>query len=352
MAREAFAFKCTSCGTMLAAKRTWVGRRVRCNKCNEAINVPEPSDSPAHSAEIKPAEDAPQHPATATPATRDESGARSTGGFGSRLARWITEGIGAGLKSFPALFFAAVIFAVLNIEAFLLWGLPLVFLTPAITGGLVLIMVKIARGTRVSAWNLFDPFVNGKYWQSVAVFWLFAAVAVSVLIPAAGISVIAHILALPTGLLGLVVAWVITVCAGLGVLYVVSRVIWAIPLVLDRGVGVSESFRQSWQMTGRIARGWGLFLLIIIVRVMAAAVGVVIAGISYAVFLAVTNLLIEAPTAGQAGKSVITDMLAGSLSAFSVGAALALIIFVPLFMAAVAILTVPIFIGYRESVPH
>jgi len=213
-------------------------------------------------------------------------------------------------------------------------------------------MANIARGRRVSVWAIFDPFVNGKYWQSVAVFWLFVAVAASVLIPAAAVSAIAHALATATGLLGQVVAWVITVCAGLAVLYVVSRVIWAVPLVMDRGVRVTESFRQSWKMTGRIARGWGLFLLIIIVRLMSAAVAVVIAGISYAVFLGVTNLLTETPAAGEAGKSAMTDMLAGSLSAYSVGAALALIIFVPLCMAACAILAMPILIGYRESVPH
>lgn len=356
MAKETFAFKCTSCDAMLAAKRTWVGKRVRCNKCNEVIAVPEPSGSQAQAveppAEAKRADDAPEHPATAAPATRDEGDVRSAGGFGSTLSRWLTEGIGGGLKNFSALFFAAVIFAVLNLEAFFLWGLPFILLTPAITGGLVLLMVNIARGRRVSAWNLFDPFVNGKYWRSVAVFWLFAAVVASALIPAAAISTIAHALATATGLLGQVVAWVITVCAALAVLYVVSRVIWAVPLVLDRGVRVTESFRQSWKMTGRIARGWGLFLLILIVRIMAAAVALVIAGISYAVFLGVTNLLTETPAAGEVGKSLMTDMLAGSLSAFSVRAALALIIFVPLCMAASAILAVPIFIGYRESIPH
>jgi len=94
MAKETFAFKCTSCGAMLAAKRTWVGKRVRCNKCNEVITVPEPSGSPAQAAEppleARPADDAPEHPATAVPATRDESDVRSAGGFGARLSRWLT----------------------------------------------------------------------------------------------------------------------------------------------------------------------------------------------------------------------------------------------------------------------
>jgi len=358
MAKEAFAFKCPSCGAMLAAKLSWVGKRVRCNKCNEVVTVPAPAEKPAAGAGEgaveaagEPAAEAPAAPEAA--GTRDETAFAPGGALLNTISRWLSEGVGEGFSHFSSLFPAALIFAVLNLEGLLLGGLPIVFLTPAITLGLVLLMVNIARGARPRPWTLFEPFVNGGYWRSVGVFWLFAAVVAAACLPACALSGAAHLIALPFGVPARILAWLITVCAALGVLYLVSRVIWAPPLVIDRGMRVTESFRESWKMTGRVGRGWGVFLLLVILRIIGAAVCIVIAGVSYAAFLGVGNLVSGAPAATpEAGEVFTVEAMAALFSAFSVGAAVAVVVFVLLASTALVILAMPIFIGYRESVPH
>lgn len=355
MAKKAFSFRCEACGARLAAKKSWAGREVRCNKCNETVTVPQPPmeqekpSKPPLEASL-PLDNTTDRVAQEIPP--GESGFRE---LFSRLGRWLEEGFRRGLANFPSIVTAALICAILNMEALLLWPFATALLTPVLAAGLALLLIETARGGKPSPWMLFSCFVDKRYWRSVAVFWLTMAVCAAATIPAAAVTILAHTLGVTAGVPGAIVAWIVTAAAVLGVLYVVSRVLWALPLVVDQRAGVMDSFRGSWRMTGRVDGGWGLFCLLLVLKFMGAAVSVIAGAISFLVFLAISNPLtstaVKLPADSLSVKGAVHTLLL-NVSPYSLGTGVGVVVFTLIWAVIAVMLWMPILVGYRESVPH
>ena len=352
MATDVFRFKCPSCGAVLAGKKEWAGRKVRCNKCNAVVTVPTAEESAQ-------AADTSVHKAVGEAGARRQARSVRSGDAGGVAAdfqttmRWLTEGLSSGLANLRVIVPAALIFAVLNIEAVALGVLPAALLAPALTAGFVIILIEIARGARPSVATLFAPLANRRYWKSVGVFWAYMAICAAGEIPLVFFSGLLFKIARASGSAGGAVAFacavVVAVVGGLALLYLVSRVIWAVPLVVDRGTPVMESFRESWKRTGRVQGGWGLFVLIIILKLIAVVPSLVILLISKAAFQGVVRLLapqalFEAwPSAAAAAVEWSPVIAAGAVGVF---------VLVVLWAIITAVFSVPLMVGYRESVPH
>ena len=355
MAKKAFSFRCKACGARLAAKKSWAGRQVRCNKCNETVTVPE-----APKEQKKPSKPPVE---TSLPLDNTTDRVPQEAHLGdsppmellTRLGRWLEEGFRRGLANFPSIAIAALVCAILNMEALILWPFATALLTPALAAGLALLLIETARGGKPSPWMLFSCFVEKRYWRSVAVFWLTMAVCVAAMIPAAAVSILAHTLGMTAGVLGAIGAWVVTAAAMLFVLYVVSRVLWALPLVVDQRASVMASFGQSWRMTGRVDGGWGLFCLLLVLKFMGAALSVIAGAISFLVFLAIssplTSTAVKLSTDSLSVNGAIQKLLL-SVSPFALAAGVGVVVFTLIWALIAALFWMPILVGYRESVPH
>ena len=67
------------------------------------------------------------------------------------------------------------------------------------------------------------------------------------------------------------------------VIYVQSRLIWAMPLVLDGEYPVIDAFSVSWWLTGRLLRGFGMFIMLSLLAALATAAAIVVSSLSAAV---------------------------------------------------------------------
>ncbi len=341
MATDVFRFKCPSCGAVLAGKREWAGRKVRCNHCNAVVTVPTVEEAAL-------AADTSVHKAVAEEKMRQRAGSMRSGDADaavmdfSTTTRWLTEGLSGGLANLRVIVPAALIFAVLNIEAVALGVLPAALLTPALTAGFVLILIEIARGARPSVATLFAPLANRRYWKGVGVFWAFMAIWAAGMIPLVFLFGLLSGIAgasSPTGrTIAVVCVVVVDVVGALGLLYILSRVIWAVPLVVDRGTPVMESFRESWKRTRRVEDGWGLFVLIIILKLIGIVPFLLILLVSDAAYKGMGSLL--------ASGVPLEGWLKGAAGVVSV------FVLVALWAIIAAVLSVPLMVGYRESVPH
>lgn len=347
MAKEAFTFRCSSCGALLAGKLPWVGRSVRCHKCNAVIMVPQP---PAEEPVAEPTSVSMQPNAGDTAVhvvqqpRREPTGIEIEDLFAT-VGRWIGEGFRIAAESFAPIYATFLMLIVLHVELVVVGGialalvsgvvtggfvLPWTLVFPALIGGLVVLMIDATRSRAITPWQLFSCFVNGTYWRTVAAFWLWFAAMMAVWIPAAGVSAGLFYMMLPWGKAGIVIGSIISGIAALLLLYFVSRIIFVLPLVIDQGTAIAESFRRSWRITERIAEGWGVFVLLVALKVMGAVLAAVAAlpagGIAYAIFR-------------NTGDYVRSYAVGGAIFALLLPIMYTLVI-------------PPLFVAYRESVPH
>jgi hypothetical protein len=353
MAKEAFTFKCSSCGAMLAGKRSWSGRSVRCNKCNAVITVPQPAadERAPEAASPAPGEDTSVHKVAARFEARDAAVA-ATAGQGllqvfPTLMRWLTEGIEKAVRSFVPLLLGVLLADLLCVVAMALAFIPAVFVVPAVTVGFVLLLVDVARGRKGSAWTILAPFANGLYWRSVGVFWMTGAILAAVLLPAAFCLAVSKSARVFWGPGAASVAVVIASLLVLVAMYLASRIIFAIPLSVDRRLPAVESFRQSWLLTGRIGRGWGVFALLLIIKVMGLAVNIIFAFAAYTLIIPIADTITSVPR-----QVSLQELPIAAVSPFTAAVILVAFLFMPLVCLVAAVLSVPLLVGYRESVPH
>jgi hypothetical protein len=356
MAKEAFTFRC-------------VGRNVRCHKCNAVISVPQP---PTEEPPAEP-EAAAMAPATADTAVRTPTVHARRGGAGieieelfSTVGRWIGEGFRIATANFGTLYFGVLMVLILSVECLaiglipfsllfpaialdLLTGkvallavpaaltrgfglsiVPFAILAPALVGGVVILLVDVTRSREASSWAVFSGFVNKCYWRSVGAVWLWLAAMLAAAIPSVAVSATVFATTAPSGGAGVALGVIVSVILWLAVLYLSSRIIWVLPLALDQRLPVGESFRRSWRMTERIAEGWGLFVLVFVLKIM----GIVLAAVVATVATGAWQLF------SRATKNAAAPVLA---------AALVTVLLLPIIYT---LLLPSVFVAYRESVPH
>jgi hypothetical protein len=89
---------------------------------------------------------------------------------------------------------------------------------------------------------------------------------------------------LEEGLVGLLLLAVLTPVAFAPSIYVFSRLAWAMPLVMDQRVKVGESLGMSWRLTGRVAHGFGVFVMLIVLSLVGFVGSALVLGTTLAAF--------------------------------------------------------------------
>lgn len=283
---------CPSCQTRFNTSDTNAGKVGRCPKCNSPLRVPPlsratvavpqaaPPAAPTAAAALAPQPAAAEPPAPAV---------RAGGNVGMGQAfRWIGEGIAFGLRNVVPLTLGLLIMVILATLAWSLCIVPGVFLEPPLLAGFVLIMLAAARGQSGLLGRLFAGFSGGRYWPSMGIFWLLALIFTGISIPITLLVMVAGassvMLLVSEGVIGLLVLAIAIPVIYSPMMFVGSRLAWAMPLVVDGRARVVESLTVSWRLTGKVARGFGLFVQMLVLALLSLVVQALIVGAVMAIF--------------------------------------------------------------------
>jgi hypothetical protein len=201
---------------------------------------------------------------------------------------WIGTGLGLGLRACLPLALAGLLFSILSGASAAPCYVPWIFVAPPLVGGLVLMYVEAARRQPFSFGTLFAGFSEGRYWPSMGVFWMSALINSGASIPTiillvigfgAGAAAIAE-----WGAVGLLVLAILVPLAFAPAIYFQSRLVWAMPLVLDRRLPVMDAFATSWRLTGRLLKGFGMFVLLILLSLVGMVASAMVIGLCMAIF--------------------------------------------------------------------
>ena len=261
---------CLKCQTRFTTSDTNAGKTGRCPKCNSPLRVP-PLSRAAAAAPPQPVQAGP--PAAAAPA----------GGMGmGQVFRWIGEGIACGLRHVVPLTLGLLITLILVSLAWTLCVVPGVFLEPPLVAGFVLIMLGAARGESGLLGRLFAGFSEGRFWPSMGIVWLlgliFAGVSIPISLLVLVVAASSAMLLVSKGVVGLLVLAVAIPVIYSPMVYLASRLGWAMPLVVDGRARVVESLTVSWRLTGKVARGFGLFVQMLVLTVISLIVQALMVG--------------------------------------------------------------------------
>lgn len=203
------------------------------------------------------------------------------------MLSWIRIGVRLGLRSCVPLAIGYVVLLVLAGISMLPCLVPSIFVVPALAGGFILAYVRAARGEPFSFSALFEGFSQGRYWPIMGACCMLGAIAYGVSLPTQALLYVglgAGLLAIAEwGTLGLFVLAILIPLAFAPAIYGISRVIWVMPLVVDRRLRVMEAFAASWHLTGRILNGFGMFVLLILLAIIALIPVTVVGGGTIAV---------------------------------------------------------------------
>jgi hypothetical protein len=148
---------------------------------------------------------------------------------------------------------------------------PSIFLTPPLAAGLNLALVGAARRERGIMGRLFGCFKGGLYWPSMGIFWFLTLIFLGAGIPTGILLLVVGIPAIVVlaskGVVGLVLLAVLTPVVFAPFDFLLSRLMWAVPLVVDRRMRVTEALGASWRLTGRVARGFGMFVMLLVLQI-------------------------------------------------------------------------------------
>jgi predicted Zn finger-like uncharacterized protein len=261
--------QCPQCQTRLQVKAEFVGRNARCRNCQKVFVV-----SPlVPAAPPRPAAPVASAPAVPSPAAANKAPAALPGdavGMGT-VFRWTGEGMLGGLRYVFPLTVCVLLFNAAHFAGSMLCAVPAIFLTPPLAAGLNLALLGAARRERGIMGRLFSGFRDGRYWPSMGIFWLLtltflaAGIPTGILLLIVGIPAI--VVLVSKGIVGLVLLAVLTPICFAPFNLLLSRFIWAVPLVVDRRMPVTDALGASWRLTGRVARGFGMFVMLLVLQI-------------------------------------------------------------------------------------
>lgn len=270
---------CPKCQTRFTTSNSSADRIGRCPKCGGPIRVPLLSRAAAATAH------APQPAAAEPPAPAAPAGGRV--GMG-QVFRWIGQGMTCGLRNVVPLTLGVLVVTLLVTLAWALCVVPGVFLEPPLVAGCVLIMLAAARGESGVLGKLFAGFSGGRYWPSMGIVWLLGliftliSIPISFLVFVVGVSSV--MLLLSKGVVGLLVLAIAMPIIYSPMVFLTSRLAWAMPLVLDGRAKVAESLALSWRLTGKVARGFGLFVQMLVLSLVSLLACALMVSVVLAVF--------------------------------------------------------------------
>ncbi len=201
---------------------------------------------------------------------------------------WVGEGMKCGFRQIVPLTLGVLAVLILVSLSWVMCVVPGIFLEPPLVAGFVLILLAVARGESGVLGKLFAGFSGGRYWPSMGIVWLLAlifagiSIPISLLVFVVGVSSV--MLLLSKGLLGLVVMAIAVPIVYSPMVFLSSRLAWAVPLVLDGRAKVVESLAMSWRLTGKVAHGFGLFVQMLVLALLSLLIQAVIVGAVMAIF--------------------------------------------------------------------
>ena len=205
-----------------------------------------------------------------------------------QVFRWIGQGMTCGLRNVVPLTLGVLVVTLLVTLAWALCVVPGVFLEPPLVAGCVLIMLAAARGESGVLGKLFAGFSGGRYWPSMGIVWLLGliftliSIPISFLVFVVGVSSV--MLLLSKGVVGLLVLAIAMPIIYSPMVFLTSRLAWAMPLVLDGRAKVAESLALSWRLTGKVARGFGLFVQMLVLSLVSLLACALMVSVVLAVF--------------------------------------------------------------------
>jgi hypothetical protein len=348
------------CGAELVCDESLVGQEVACSQCNFAFVVEVPAELPATPA-AEPMPPATPPADTTTPATTQPGPAAApvpppadtrSVGLGA-VFRWLAEGTQLGLRYILPLSSAVLIIILLDTLSFGVCVIPGIFVGPPLAAGFALMLLAAARRERGVFAHLFGAFGGGRYWPVIGlslllllILWA-ASIPTQVLIGVVGLSFLANLL--QNNSVDLIL-YAVLFTAGLApYLFFVSRLAWAVPLCAEGRAGAGESLGLSWRLTGRVARGFGLFVMMFVQSLLSVMAVVLILGAAFAVmnlsFLA--QYVQMTPQNQVAMQQDPGRMVASAATSLAIGG----VILTFLAAALVGILAMPAMVGYRDMVP-
>lgn len=105
------------------------------------------------------------------------------------------------------------------------------------------------------------------------------------------------------GVIGLLILAVLLPLAFVPAIFVQSRLIWSVPLVLDARLPVMEAFSASWRLTGKVLKGFGMFAILGILALVGMIGAAMILGICLAIFAGGVGVAAGGMAAQQAGTT-------------------------------------------------
>lgn len=313
------------------------------------------------------------------PTSRTEAGAG--GGDMGRILRWIREGVRLGLRFSVTLAAAAIVVWILTAVSAALFCVPWIFVTPPLVGGMVLLYVSASRDEPAPVGSVFLGFSDGRYWASMGVFWLSFLINVAASIPTMILVVLglgaATAAIAAWGMIGMAFLSILIPLACAPVIYVQSRLIWAMPLVLDGEYPVIDAFSVSWWLTGRLLRGFGMFIMLSLLAALATAAAIVVSSLSAAVLAGSVGATAGEIAMQQRSLAVQSDdleprpnetpqqhkervfrafegqqqMASGAVSGVVIAVLLTAGMWIVLSSLLAACLGMPVFVGYRDMAP-
>ena len=257
---------------------------------------------------------------------------------------WIGEGMGLALKNVVILAVMVLLWDILDSLSFTCLAIPGVFVWPALLGGGMLVWLDVAKGKPAQIGNLFSCFTGNRIWRCMGIYWLTSAI---VLVASIASFAIAYFVVtrLTDRLLSLELAGVLIMAALIFLafspaIFVISRLIWAMPLGTDRGLPTIEAIKTSWQLTGRVMSGFGTFLFLIALGFVGFLLSVLVWGVA---LLVLGGSLVAVFTG-----AILTAGLAGIFA--EVPFLLAGLVFWLMWLALTNLLAMPILVGYRQMI--
>lgn len=237
-----------------------------------------------------------------------------------QVFRWIGQGVVAGLRNVVPLTLGLAIMLILVTLAWTLCLVPGVFLEPPLVAGFILMLLGAARGKSGLLGRLFAGFSGGRYWRTMGAVWLlgliFAGVSVPITLAVILIGASSVVLLVEEGVIGLLVLAVALPVVYSPMVFLASRLAWALPLAVEGRAGAAASLAVSWRLTGKVAHGFGLF-----VQMLVLALGSLIVYAAMAAAVLTLLGLGGLATASVAGPEIIAQQEAleavGNMSAMT-----------------------------------
>lgn len=260
-------FNCTNCGQHLSSPEEGCGLVAACPTCGAAITIPPPTS--AESTGLEAPETLPSPAPDYVVPSCAQPGLRERFGLGD-VFRWTGEGMALGFRHVLRLTGANLLLAVLVVGSTMLCVLPGLFVGPGMAAGFTLMLLAITRQESDYMGQLFRGFSGGIYWPSVGLVLLLGCIF-------AGLNTVLGYVGMVLGLGGMLAMMasdspfggLVLLALALTLLwapttFLSSRLIWALPLVVERRASCGEALGLSWKLTGRVAGGFGMFVLLLV----------------------------------------------------------------------------------------